>query len=284
MERSILVEQLHKSYRTGWGGARVRALQGIDFETRPGQVVGLLGPNGSGKSTTLRILLGLTEPDSGRALIFGQPGDRAESRRQVGYLPESPTFYHFLSGRELLRFYGRLSGLPAEAIAQRSADLLEELALTVVADRAIGTYSKGMLQRLGMAQALLHNPGLVILDEPSNGLDASGLEVFGTLVNRLRAEGKTVILASHLLGQMEDLCDWIVILSAGRIVLQGAVRALLTCPGRRRLTVDGWREETESGLREWLATHNVKLTETMPAARPLREVYREALTQGESQP
>ena len=201
-----------KDFSVGLRGLRLRAVDHLDLTVQAGQVYGLLGPNGSGKSTTIKIILGLLAPGAGESRIFGVPSGSVAARRDVGYLPESPYFYRHLSGRELVRFYGRMCGLGGPSLEARIADLLHTVGLSEAGDRRVGTYSKGMLQRIGLAQALVHDPRLLILDEPTAGVDPVGSAAITELILGLKARGKTVLITSHLLGQIEDICDRVAIL------------------------------------------------------------------------
>src|SRR5262252_6664460 len=191
---------------------RVIAVNDLSLRIERGEVYGLLGPNGSGKSTTLKIILGLVSPTRGRTEIFGRDSRLVESREAVGFLPENPYFYKYLSGAETLRFFGRLCGLRGAALRNRVNELLDLVGLNKARKRRLGTYSKGMLQRIGLAQALVHDPRLVVLDEPTAGVDPVGAAAMCELILQLKARGKTVLITSHLLGQIEDICDRVAIL------------------------------------------------------------------------
>jgi ABC-2 type transport system ATP-binding protein len=201
---AIEIHGLVKDFAVGLRGLRLRAVDHVTLAVRPGEVFGLLGPNGSGKSTTIKLLLGLLEPTAGGCAIFGVPSGRVEARRDVGYLPEAPNFYRFLTGRELVAFYGRMCGLASAALRERVDEVVALVGLAGAADRRVGTYSKGMLQRIGLAQALVHDPRLLILDEPTAGVDPVGSAEMANLILGLKARGKTVLITSHLLGQIED--------------------------------------------------------------------------------
>ena len=221
-----------KDFAVGLRGLRLRAVDHVSLAVRPGEVFGLLGPNGSGKSTTIKLLLGLLEPTAGECTIFGAPSGKVEARRDVGYLPEAPNFYRFLTGRELVTFYGRMCGLAGAALRERVDEVIALVGLAGAADRRVGTYSKGMLQRIGLAQALVHDPRLLILDEPTAGVDPVGSAEISELILALKARGKTVLITSHLLGQIEELCDRVAILDRGRLVAEGRVADLAGDQGR----------------------------------------------------
>lgn len=225
---AIEIENLTKDFRIGIRGIKLRAVDGVSLAVRRGDVFGLLGPNGSGKSTTLKIILGLLRPTSGACRIFGKSSADAAVRSRIGFLPEAPYFYGYLSGRELVKYYARLSGVPAADVDARTEDALAVTGMTHAADRRVKTYSKGMLQRIGVAQAIVHDPDLVILDEPTAGIDPIGSADIGETVRAMKARGKTVVLCSHLLGQIEELCDRVAILDRGKLVVAGTLSEVLT--------------------------------------------------------
>lgn len=213
-----------KSYSTGWTGGRLHAVRDVNLSLAPGQVLGLLGPNGSGKSTTLKALAGLVFPTAGACRIFGHTAGSDEARAKVGYLPESPKFSPHLSGREFLLYCAGLSSLAGGA---RVEEVIAWSGLGEAADRRIETYSKGMVQRLGLAQAILHDPAVVLLDEPASGLDPEGRLALGGLIRELAARGKSVVLSSHLLPQAAEICDRLAILGQGRLLAEGSRAELL---------------------------------------------------------
>jgi ABC-2 type transport system ATP-binding protein len=223
----VRVSEVTKDFRPGLGLRRKRVLHGISFGVREGEIFGFVGPNGAGKTTTLKVLMGLIRPTSGRASILGHDVRETAFRRHVGFLPENPYFYEFLTGREILAFYARLSGLPRTGRDERVATLLEQVGLAHAADARLRTYSKGMLQRVGIAQAIVHDPRVVFLDEPMSGLDPIGRKEIRDLILRLRAEGKTVFMNTHILSDVELVCDRVAIIARGRIVHEGAIDAFL---------------------------------------------------------
>jgi ABC-type multidrug transport system ATPase subunit len=216
-----------KSYSAGWLGARSQAVGPFNLRLAPGQVLGLLGPNGSGKSTMLKALGGLLRPTRGQCFIFGHLAGSDEARALVGYLPELPQFSQHLTGREFLHYCGGLSSLAGDLVSERATEILEWSGLSKAADQRLGFYSKGMLQRLGLAQAILHDPPVVLLDEPASGLDPSGRLALNRLIRDLSNHGKTVVFSSHLLAQTEQLCDRIAILGRGEILAEGTPEELL---------------------------------------------------------
>ena len=240
-------------FAVGLRGVKLRAVDHLDLHVAAGQVYGLLGPNGSGKSTTIKMILGLLEPTAGTCQVFGVPSTRVEARRDVGYLPESPYFYRHLTGRELVRFYAQMCDMRGAVLSTRVAEALEAVGMSEAADRRVGTYSKGMLQRVGLAQALVHDPRLLILDEPTAGVDPVGAAAISELILKLKARGKTVLITSHLLGQIEDICDRVAILDRGKLILEGAVPELVGRTDRQALVVEALPAGELAELRVWLA-------------------------------
>ena len=281
---AIEIRGLVKDFAVGLRGLRLRAVDHVSFAVRPGEIFGLLGPNGSGKSTTIKLLLGLLEPTAGGCAIFGVPSGKVEARRDVGYLPEAPNFYRFLSGRELVVFYGRMCGLAGAALRQRVEEVITLVGLAGAADRRVGTYSKGMLQRIGLAQALVHDPRLLILDEPTAGVDPVGSAEMAELILALKARGKTVLITSHLLGQIEDLCDRVAILDRGSLVAEGNVSELAGAPGRLSFETDALPSEEIAALRAWLESRGRRLESVAPARRRLEDVFRAHVGRGTRNP
>jgi len=225
--RIVRIENIVKDFRPGFGLRTKRVLHGISLDVNDGEIFGFVGPNGAGKTTTLKILMGLIRATSGEATILGHSVDETAFRREIGFLPENPYFYSHLTGREILGFFAKLSGVGRERRKARIAELLEWVGLDKAADSRLGTYSKGMLQRLGIAQALVHDPRVVFLDEPMSGLDPIGRVEIRDLVLRLRSEGKTVFMNTHILHDVEMLCDRVAIIAEGRIRYQGAIEDLV---------------------------------------------------------
>ena len=262
-----------KDFVVGLRGVKLRAVDHLDLRVETGQVFGLLGPNGSGKSTTIKLILGLLEPTAGECAIFGVPSRRVEARRDVGYLPESPNFYRHLTGRELVNFYARMCGMPRAGLAERIEEVVAVVGMTEAAERRVGTYSKGMLQRIGLAQALVHDPRLLILDEPTAGVDPLGSAAIAELILRLKAQGKTVLITSHLLGQIEEICDRVAILDRGRLMVEGAMQDLVGRKGRQALVVDALPAGDLADLREWLARRGHRLEGVETVHRRLDQVF-----------
>ncbi len=256
---AVDVRGLTKDFAIGLRGVKLRAVDHLSLRVEAGQVYGLLGPNGSGKSTTIKILLGLLDSTAGQCAIFGVESRRVEARREVGYLPESPYFYRHLTGRELVAFYAQMCGMSGAKVNARVADVLAIVGMTDAADRQVGTYSKGMLQRVGLAQALVHDPKLLILDEPTAGVDPVGSAAISELILSLKAQGKTVLITSHLLGQIEDICDRVAILDRGKLILEGAVKDLVGRSVRQALIVDAMPPAEVDELRAWLEAKGRRL-------------------------
>ncbi len=224
---AIKTEGLTKDYRVGFWRKKVRVLNDLHLEIHPGEIFGYLGPNGAGKTTTLKLLNGLVFPTSGRIWVLGRELPDVGIKAQVGFLPENPYFYDYLTGREFLLFYGRLFGLRGKGLRDRVGWLLSRVGLEASADLQLRKYSKGMLQRIGLAQALINDPVLVILDEPMSGLDPIGRREVRDLILRLKEEGKTIFFSSHIIPDVEDLCDRVGILVGGRLVKVGRLEELL---------------------------------------------------------
>lgn len=223
----VKTEGLRKIFKVGFWGRSLTALEHLDLEVRRGEVFGFLGPNGAGKTTTLKILMGLIYPSSGSARILDRPVGDVGVKHQIGFLPESPYFYDYLTGEEFLRFYGQLFGLHSTALTDRIKHLLELVGLPHVTRLQLRKFSKGMLQRIGIAQALINDPHLVVLDEPMSGLDPVGRKEVRDLILRLKEEGKTIFFSSHILHDAELLCDRVSILAKGSIVAMGSVKDLV---------------------------------------------------------
>jgi ABC-2 type transport system ATP-binding protein len=220
----------------------------LDLEVKDNEIFGLLGPNGSGKSTTIKIVLGLVEPSQGECTIYGKPSRMVEARRRVGFLPEAPYFYRFLSGRELVRYYAKLCGVKRSEREDAVDSVIQLVGMGEAAHRRVGTYSKGMLQRIGLAQAIVHDPQLVILDEPTAGVDPLGSAAIAEIIRELKSRGKTILLSSHLLAQIEGLCDRVAILHRGKLVREGAIDELVSVQEAESFVVEGLGPEGRSAL------------------------------------
>lgn len=253
MPPAVDIRGLTRDFAIGLHSAKVRAVDHLSLTVPEGCVFGLLGPNGCGKSTTLKVVLGLLRPTRGECSVFGLPADSAEARNTIGFLPEGPFFHKHLTGREFVRYCAGLSGLSKSAARTAADDAIALVNLTGAADRKVGTYSRGMLQRIGVAQAVVHDPKLVILDEPTAGVDPAGSADIAAIIRKLKERGKTVILCSHLLGQVEEVCDRVAIMNRGKLVLEGTVDEVLT--DRRRTLI-----EVESPTPAALAAAEAALT------------------------
>ena len=227
METAINIEGLCKDYRIGFWRRPVRVLRDLTLEVRAGEVFGYLGPNGAGKTTTLKLLLGLIYPTAGRATILGRDIREVSVKAEVGFLPENPYFYDYLTGREFLDYYARLFGIPARPRRERMERLLDDVGMRHAADVPLRKYSKGMLQRIGLAQALINDPRLVILDEPMAGLDPLGRKDVRDLILRLKAAGKTIFFSTHIIPDVEVICDRVGIVFGGELVSVGLLEQLL---------------------------------------------------------
>lgn len=245
---AVRVDRLTRVFRTPMRRQKLIAVRELSLEVRQGEIYGLIGPNGSGKSTTMKCLLGLVRPSAGSCSIFGRDSRSTASRREVGFLPENPYFYKHLSGRETIRFYGRLCGLRGRALEDRADELLEFVGLTDAAERRLGGYSKGMLQRIGLAQALVHQPRLLVLDEPTAGVDPRGSRVIRDLVIGFKERGITVMLCSHLLEQVQEVCDRVGIIYEGRMVREGRTEDLIAVENQTEIVL----ENADAGLLEEL--------------------------------
>lgn len=224
---AVEIRNLVKEFKTSFRRKPLRAVDDVSIRIMPGEVYGLIGPNGSGKSTTMKALLGLVAPSAGQCSIFGRDSMKVDSRDEVGFLPENPYFYKHLSGAETLRFYGKLCGLGGRELEDRVTELLALVDLEGARDRRLGGYSKGMLQRIGLAQALVQEPRLVILDEPTAGVDPLGSRQIRDLILKLRDQGITVFLCSHLLEQVQEVCDRVGIIFRGKMVREGKLEDLI---------------------------------------------------------
>ena len=236
---AVLVSGMTKIFPVPFRRQEIVAVRDLDLAVHPGEIYGLLGPNGSGKSTTLKIILGLVSPTRGRAEIFGCDSRQVQSRESVGFLPENPYFYKYLTGQETLRFFGKLCGLGGTKLKQRIDHLLDLTGLAEARSRRLSTYSKGMLQRIGLAQALINEPKLVVLDEPTAGVDPAGSRDIRNLILSLKRRGVSVLLTSHLLVQAEEVCDRVGILDGGVLVREGRVDELISVDDQTEIVLKG---------------------------------------------
>ena len=246
----IEAQGVRKVYRSRFGGRNVNALDGIDLRVEPGEVFGLLGPNGAGKTTTVKILLGLTRPTAGSVRLFGMPASDPESRRRVGYLPEGHRFPGYLTARQTLMIFGKMSGVDGATLARRAPELLERVRLSDWADVRVKKFSKGMTQRLGLASALIHDPDVLLLDEPTDGVDPVGRREIRDLLQEEAARGKAILLNSHLLSEIERMCGRVAVLRSGRVVAEGSIEELTASGSRYRLVASGVDERLMAAFRE----------------------------------
>jgi ABC-2 type transport system ATP-binding protein len=263
MSGEVIVEtrKLTKVYRDFWGRQKHTALRALNLEIKKGEIFGLLGPNGSGKTTTIKLLLGLLFPTDGEAFVFGKPAADVTKNERIGYLPEESYLYRFLNAEETLDFYGRLFNMDAKTRNDRSKEWIERVGLTSNRKRILKEYSKGMRQRIGLAQAMINDPDLVILDEPTSGLDPLGARWMKNLIVELRDQGKTVIMCSHRLEDVQDICDRIAILNLGELQAYGNVKELLQDVNRLELRASGLQinDALRNELTEVLTRHGGKL-------------------------
>jgi ABC-2 type transport system ATP-binding protein len=273
---AVAVTGLTKLFPVPFHRQPIVAVRDLDLRVEPGEVYGLLGPNGSGKSTTLKIILGLISPSRGRTEIFGRDSRLVESREAVGFLPENPYFYKYLTGEETLRCFGRLCGLGGASLKNRMNELLELVGLTKARKRRLGTYSKGMLQRIGLAQALIHDPKLVVLDEPTAGVDPAGSREIRDLILDLRRRGITVLLSSHLLAQAQEICDRVGILAEGVLVREGRLQELIAIENQTELVIADASPQLVDEMESLINRSNAKLIGSRTSTTTLERLFLEA--------
>jgi ABC-2 type transport system ATP-binding protein len=260
----------------------VRAVAGLDLEVAPGRIFGLLGPNGSGKTTTILMLLGLLRPTAGRALVLGRPAGHKETRRRTGFLPEETRLYEFLTGAETLQFVGRLFGLDRAERRRRTEELLRRTGMWEARDRRLATYSKGMARRIGLAQALIAQPELLVLDEPTSGLDPVGNREVRDLLREVAATGTTILLTSHILSDVADVCDEVAILHRGRKILAGEVGTLLADAQRLVWETDAVDQDRHAAIVERLREEGVRLYGVRPPRATLEMLFLDALAKDQA--
>lgn len=275
-EPAVAVRGVTKVFPIPFQRRSVVAVRDLNLEVAAGQIYGLLGPNGSGKSTTLKIILGLVSPTRGTSEIFGRDSSLAASRESVGFLPESPYFYKYLTGAETLRFYGKLCGLGGAKLRGRVEELLELVGLTSARDRRLGGYSKGMLQRVGLAQALVQEPRLVVLDEPTAGVDPAGAREIRDLICDLKRRGITILLSSHLLGHVQEICDRVGILANGVLVREGALSDLLAIENQTDVVLENASPELLREIATLTAKSGARLIEQTRSRTSLERLFLEA--------
>ena len=272
---AISIQNLTKLYPIPFKREKVTAVKDLSLTVEPGQVYGLLGPNGSGKSTTMKIVLGLVSPSSGRTEIFGRDSTTVESREDVGFLPENPYFYKFLTGAETMAFFGKLCGLRGARLRERTKELLALVGLENAADRRLGGYSKGMLQRIGLAQAMVQEPRLLVLDEPTAGVDPAGSREIRDLILDFKKRGITVLLCSHLLGQVQEICDRIGILHQGVLVREGRLGDLISIENQTELILENATPELLAEIQAAVGRSNGRVVEQRQPQTTLERYFLE---------
>ena len=286
IDHEVVIETrtLTKVYKDFWGRSKVRALNALDLEIRRGEIFGLLGPNGSGKSTTIKLVLGLLFPTAGKALVFGNDATEVTKNERIGYLPEESYLYKFLNAEETLDFYGRLFNMPADVRKQRIEELINMVGLNWARRRQLREYSKGMTRRIGLAQALINDPELLLLDEPTSGLDPIGTREMKDLILKLRDQGKTIVMSSHLLPDVQDVCDRIGILHQGELKELGRVSELLTVQDVTQVRARNVSDECEAELKAVLARYNAELLAVERPTKSLEELFLEIVRVSEARP
>lgn len=272
---AVAVRGLTKVFPVPFQRRTVVALRNLNLRVEAGEVYGLLGPNGSGKSTTLKTILGLVSPTAGSTEIFGCDSREVRSHVAVGFLPENPYFYKYLTGEETLRFFGKLCGLGGRALERRMKEMLALVGLSNARDRRLGTYSKGMLQRIGLAQALIHEPRLLVLDEPTAGVDPAGSREIRDLILDLKRRGITVLLSSHLLAQAQEICDRIGILANGALLREGRLQDLIAIENQTELVLENASPELLGKIEAVAAEAKAKVVAHRPSTTTLERLFLE---------
>ena len=278
-EPVVYTKDLQKIFKDFWRRPRARAVDGINLELHKGEVYGLLGPNGSGKSTTIKVLLGLLHPDGGEVKVLGKNPRDVAVKRKIGYLPEESYLYPYLDAKETLRFYATLFGLEGSMREKRIDELLEMVGLSHTGRRRVGEFSKGMARRIGLAQALINDPDLVILDEPTSGLDPLGTRQVKDIVRALAEKGKTVLLSSHLLADVEDVCERITILYGGKVQASGPIRELLQVANHLQITLKDLDETKRTRLLDTLEEQLGQRPTLEPTRKDLESFFLEVVAQ-----
>ncbi len=266
------------------GGDRKFALKALDLTVYRGEIFGLLGPNGSGKSTTIKLLLGLLFPTTGRAIVLGKEATEVKKNERIGYLPEETYLYKFLNAEETLDFYGRLFDMPSKVRKQRAEALIDMVGLSWARRRQMREYSKGMARRLGLAQAMINNPELVLLDEPTSGLDPIGTREMKDLILKLKSEGKTILMCSHLLADVQDVCDRIAILHQGELKELGRVDSLLKMRDVTQIRASGLSDDCKSEIRAAIERHHGQLLGMENPTSTLEELFLTIVRDSEARP
>jgi ABC-2 type transport system ATP-binding protein len=280
----IQTRALSKVYRDFWGRQKVRALKSLDLEIHRGEVFGLLGPNGSGKTTTIKLILGLLFPTEGDALVLGKRATDVSKNERIGYLPEESYLYRFLNAEETLDFYARLFDMSSETRQERVDALIKQVGLESARKRQLQEYSKGMTRRIGLAQALINNPDLILLDEPTSGLDPIGTREMKDMILRLKGEGKTIVMCSHLLADVQDVCDRIAILHQGELKELGRVDSLLTVADVTQISARGLSDDCQNEIRDVISRHQGELLEMGNPTTTLEELFLSIVRDSEARP
>lgn len=283
-EPVIQIRNLTKTYRDFWGRKKVQALNSLSLEVNKGEVFGLLGPNGSGKTTTMKLLLGLLFPTEGEISILGKSASDVSKNERIGYLPEESYLYRFLNAEETLDFYGRLFDIPADVRKQRTNELIEMVGLQHARRRQLKEYSKGMTRRIGLAQALINDPDLVLLDEPTSGLDPEGSQDMKRLIESLRDRGKTVVMCSHLLADVQDVCDRIAILYGGELKELGRVEDLLKEHNETQLVTSHLDDATVDEIKAVLDKHGASLKTCGHPTSSLEDLFMKTIQRSKDRP
>ncbi|HUG17450.1 MAG TPA: ABC transporter ATP-binding protein [Planctomycetaceae bacterium] len=281
---AIEIRNLTKIYRDFWGRPKVRAVNALSLDIQHGEVFGLLGPNGSGKTTTIKMLLGLLFPSDGEIRVLGKPATDVKKNEEIGYLPEESYLYRFLNAEETLDFYGRLFDMPAAERRKRTDELIKMVGLDKARRRQLKEYSKGMTRRIGLAQALINNPKLVLLDEPTSGLDPIGTREMKDLILKLKSEGKTVVMCSHLLADVQDVCDRIAILYNGELKQLGRVEDLLSSQDKTQIVSSTLSAEALKEIEEVIARHHGTVQEISHPTTSLEELFLQTVADSQARP
>lgn len=280
----IQIRNLSKIYRDFWGRKKVQAVNSLSLDVQKGEVFGLLGPNGSGKTTTLKLLLGLLFPTDGQIQVLGKPAHDVSKNNRIGYLPEESYLYRFLNADETLDFYGRLFDMSAADRKARRDELIRLVGLEHARRRQLKEYSKGMTRRIGLAQALINDPDLVLLDEPTSGLDPLGTAEMKEMIRKLREEGKTVVMCSHLLADVQDVCDRIAILYGGELKVIGGVHELLESREETQLLTSQLGEEAIQEVETVLKKYGATLKQVAHPKSTLEELFLRTVQESKARP
>ena len=283
-ENVIEIRNLSKVYRDFWGRSKVRALKSLSLDVQRGEIFGLLGPNGSGKTTTIKLLLGLLFPSSGDANVLGKPASDVGKNERLGYLPEESYLYKFLNAEETLDFYGRLFNIPPTVRKRRINELIELVKIGHARKRILKEYSKGMTRRIGLAQSLINDPELILLDEPTSGLDPIGTREMKNLILDLRKQGKTVVLCSHLLADVQDVCDRIAILHQGELKVLGSVKELVSIQEQTQFTTAGLSDAAKTEIRSVIRKHGGEIVSEGNPATTLEDLFLRVVRESEAHP